>query len=207
MSYTPTGKPFKRSEDRMNILLDLFLTFTKIGAFTFGGGYAMISLIDRECAEKKKWITSDELTEITVVAESTPGPIAINLATYTGYKKAGIKGAAVATLGVILPSFLIIWLISSFMENLLQIETFASAFKGIRAAVAVLIIRAALKMIRGIVKGARHKYVSAGIVSAFFAVVLIVNLLGASVSTILLIMISGMFGYAVFGILLKVKSE
>ncbi|MDE6709234.1 MAG: chromate transporter, partial [Oscillospiraceae bacterium] len=132
----------------MNVLLDLFLTFAKIGAFTFGGGYAMISLIDKECVENKKWITSDELMEITVIAESTPGPIAINLATYAGYKMAGGMGAAVATLGIILPSFLIIWLISTFMENLLSIEAVAKAFKGIRIAVAVLIIKAALKIIK-----------------------------------------------------------
>ena len=108
---------------------ELFLTFAKIGSFTFGGGYAMISLIDHECVEKKQWITSDELMDITVIAESTPGPIAINCATYTGYKKAGLAGAIVATLGMILPSFLIILLISTFMEDLLRYPVVANAFR------------------------------------------------------------------------------
>ena len=191
----------------MRILLDLFLTFAKIGAFTFGGGYAMLSLIDRECAEKKKWITSDELTEITVIAGSTPGPIAINLATYTGYKKAGVKGAVVATLGVILPSFLIVWFISSFMENFLSIGIVAKAFKGIRIAVAVLIIQAALKMIKNLMKKTRHKSISAVIVALFFAAIIAINLLEFSFSTIYLILIAGAFGLAVYGIILKEKNK
>lgn len=191
----------------MTVLLDLFLTFAKIDAFTFGGGYAMISLIDRECVENKKWITPDELMEVTAVAESTPGPIAINLATYTGYKKAGIRGALAATLGVILPSFLIIWLISSFMEDLLSIETVAKAFKGIRIAVALLIIRAALKLIKGILKKTRHKYVSAVILSSFFLTVIIIDLLGANFSTIYLILTAGMCGVFIYGIVLKEKNK
>lgn len=191
----------------MNVLLDLFLTFAKIGAFTFGGGYAMISLIDKECVENKKWITSDELMEITVIAESTPGPIAINLATYAGYKMAGGMGAAAATLGMILPSFLIIWLISTFMENLLSIEAVAKAFKGIRTAVAVLIIKAALKIIKSMLKKTRHKYISVVIVSIFFGAVIIIDLLSVNFSTIYLIMIAGMFGVVVYGILLKEKNK
>lgn len=191
----------------MNVLLDLFLTFAKIGAFTFGGGYAMISLIDKECVENKKWITSDELMEITVIAESTPGPIAINLATYAGYKMAGGIGAAAATLGIILPSFLIIWLVSTFMENLLSIEAVAKAFKGIRIAVAVLIIKAALKIIKSMLKKTRHKYISAVIVSIFFSAVIIIDLLSVNFSTIYLIMIAGMFGVVVYGILLKEKNK
>lgn len=191
----------------MNVLLDLFLTFAKISAFTFGGGYAMISLIDKECVENKKWITSDELMEITVIAESTPGPIAINLATYAGYKMAGGMGAAAATLGMILPSFLIIWLISTFMENLLSIEAVAKAFKGIRIAVAVLIIKAALKIIKSMLKKTRHKYISVVIVSIFFGAIIIIDLLSVNFSTIYLIMIAGMFGVVVYGILLKEKNK
>ena len=91
----------------MNILLDLFLTFAKIGLFTFGGGYAMISLIERSCVEKKQWITHDEMMNITVIAESTPGPIAINCATFVGYKQKGLPGAIAATIGMVLPSFCI----------------------------------------------------------------------------------------------------
>ena len=101
----------------MSILLELFLTFAKIGLFTFGGGYAMISIIENKCVEEKKWITHDEMMNMTVIAESTPGPIAINCATYTGYKKAGFIGALVATLGMTLPSFILIFFISMFFDN------------------------------------------------------------------------------------------
>ena len=93
----------------MNIVIELFLTFLKIGLFTFGGGYAMISIIENNCVEKKKWITHDEMMDITVIAESTPGPIAINCATFVGYKIAGILGAIAATFGVVAPSFVIIF--------------------------------------------------------------------------------------------------
>ena len=89
------------------MLLELFLTFMKIGMFTFGGGYAMISVVENACVEDKHWITHDDMMNITVIAESTPGPIAINCATFVGYKKQGLIGAAVATAGMILPSFLI----------------------------------------------------------------------------------------------------
>ena len=102
--------------------MELFLIFAKIGLFTFGGGYAMISLIENNCVEKKKWITHDEMMNITVIAESTPGPIAINCATYVGYKKAGITGAIISTLGIVLPSFIIILLISALLKMLLKIN-------------------------------------------------------------------------------------
>ena len=93
----------------MNIILDLFLTFAKIGLFTFGGGYAMIAMIENNCVERKQWITHDEMMNVTVIAESTPGPIAINAATYIGYKNLGIVGSIIATLGICIPSFVIIY--------------------------------------------------------------------------------------------------
>ena len=96
----------------MKMLFTLFLAFARIGLFTFGGGYAMISVIEHICVEKKKWITGEELLEMTVIAESTPGPIAINCATFTGHKIAGVPGAIAATLGMVTPSFFIIYLIS-----------------------------------------------------------------------------------------------
>ena len=112
----------------MNIVLRLFLTFFKIGLFTFGGGYAMISIIENNCVEKKKWITHDEMMNITVIAESTPGPIAINCATFVGYKIAGLLGAIAATVGVVIPSFVIIFVISTFLDNFLEIPIIANAF-------------------------------------------------------------------------------
>ena len=132
----------------MGILMELFLIFAKIGLFTFGGGYAMISLIENNCVEKKKWITHDEMMNITVIAESTPGPIAINCATYVGYKKAGIIGAIISTLGIVLPSFAVIYLISMFLDNFLEITLIANAFKGIKIAVGFLILDAAITMIK-----------------------------------------------------------
>ena len=132
----------------MNILLDLFLTFAKIGLFTFGGGYAMISLIENSCVEKKRWITHDEMMNVTVIAESTPGPIAINCATFVGYKQKGLVGSIAATIGMVLPSFCIIFLISMFLDHFLEITWIAHAFMGIKIAVGILILDAAIKMIR-----------------------------------------------------------
>ena len=129
-------------------MLELFLTFMKIGLFTFGGGYAMISLIEDICVEKKKWITHDQMMNVTIVAESTPGPIAINCATYVGYTRKGFAGAVVATLGVVTPSFVIIYAISMFLDNFLEITLIANAFKGIKPAVGLLILNAGLNMLQ-----------------------------------------------------------
>ena len=132
----------------MSKKLELFLSFFKIGAFTFGGGYAMVPLIQNEAVEKKKWINEDEMMDIIAIAESTPGPIAINTATFVGYKIAGFWGSFFSTLGVVLPSLLVITAIALFFENLLDITIVAAAFKGIRAGVAVLILNAGIKMFR-----------------------------------------------------------
>lgn len=132
----------------MNILLDLFFTFAKIGLFTFGGGYAMIAMIENICVKRKQWITHDEMMNVTVIAESTPGPIAINCATFTGYKKAGFVGALAATLGMIVPSFAVIYLISMFLDNFLELTLIANAFKGIKIAVGILILDAAMTMVK-----------------------------------------------------------
>ena len=132
----------------MNILIDLFLSFAKIGLFTFGGGYAMISVIENNCVERKQWITHDEMMDVTVIAESTPGPIAINCATFTGYKKAGFMGALVATFGIVLPSFVVIYLISMLLDNFLELTIIANAFKGIKIAVGLLILDAAITMLK-----------------------------------------------------------
>ena len=119
----------------MKPIVELFLTFCKIGLFTFGGGYAMISVVEDQCVERKKWITQEEMVQMTVLAESTPGPVAINAATYVGFQRAGLSGAAAATLGVVLPSFGVIFLISQFLEGFLEIPLIASAFQGIKLGV------------------------------------------------------------------------
>ena len=114
-----------------NQLRDLFLTFAQIGLFTFGGGYAMISMIEHSCVEEKNWITHEELMDITVIAESTPGPIAINCATFTGYKQAGLAGAFAATFGIVVPPFLVILAASLFLYDFFTWKLLAAAFQGI----------------------------------------------------------------------------
>ncbi|MDD3107560.1 MAG: chromate transporter [Bacilli bacterium] len=130
----------------MNKNINLFFTFLKIGAFTFGGGYAMIPLIHHELVEKKKWISDDEMVNMIAIAESTPGVIAVNSATFVGYKINKFWGSFFSTLGVVLPSFVVITLIALFFENFLAIPIVSFAFKGIRAGVVVLILSACLKL-------------------------------------------------------------
>ena len=178
----------------MKLLLNLFLTFSKIGLFTFGGGYAMIPLIENVCVTKKEWITHEEMMEITVVAESTPGPIAINCATYVGSKKKGFWGAAAATLGVTLPSFLIILLISFFLDRFLEIKWVASAFKGIKIAVGLLILDAAIKMIVKMNKEA----LSIIILSSAFAAMMLINIFAMRISTIVLMLAAALAGLFVY---------
>ena len=126
----------------------LFLTMLKIGLFTFGGGYAMIALLENEFVVKKRWLDRDEFLDVAAIAESTPGPIAINAATYIGYKNAGVGGAVVATLGICVPSVTIIYLISLFFDTFLSLTYVAYAFKGIQVCVVYLILSAGLRMLK-----------------------------------------------------------
>lgn len=136
----------KEETKKENKLLALFLTFLKIGAFTFGGGYAMIPLIQREIVEKKKWITNDDILEVVAIAESTPGPIAVNSATFVGYRVAGTLGAFCATVGVVIPSFVVILAISYVLEQFENLAAVQYAFYGIRAGVLALILKALVTM-------------------------------------------------------------
>ena len=133
--------------------LSLFLTFFKIGDFTFGGGHAMIPLIQKEAVENKKWITDDDILEIIAIAESTPGPVAINSATFVGYRTAGFWGAVCATFGVVLPSFVIILAISYLLNNFMEIKAVQYAFKGINAGVLALLFKALWNMYKKSPKG------------------------------------------------------
>ena len=141
--------------------LELFLTFFKIGAFTFGGGYAMIPLIEREICDNKKWLKSRDILEIIAVAESTPGPIAINTATFVGRRTAGVLGAAAATFGVVLPSFVIISLLSVILRHFQDIRAVRYAFLGIRAGVPALILKAVWSMFKASKKGAFELFIMA----------------------------------------------
>ena len=178
----------------MNLTADLFLTFAKIGLFTFGGGYAMIPLIEDNCVTRKQWISHDEMMNITVISESTPGPIAINCATYIGYKQKGIGGAVAATIGMALPSFCIIFLISLFLDRFLEIRWIANAFRGIKLAVGILILDAAIRMIRKMPKTPLPVTITA----CSFVAMLIVSICSARVTSIALMLIAGLIGLIVY---------
>ena len=178
----------------MNILLDLFLTFAKIGLFTFGGGYAMISMIENNCVEREQWSTQDEMMNVTVIAESTPGPIAINCATFTGYKKAGFIGALVATLGIVVPSFVVIYLISMFLDNFLELTIIANAFKGIKIAVGILILDEAVTMIKKLHK----KKLPRAIMLCSCVVMLFINIFAWNFSSISLMLIAAAVSLTIF---------
>ncbi len=182
----------------MKQIMELFLAFSRIGALTFGGGYAMLSLLDYECVVKRNWLTEDELMEITVIAESTPGPIAINCATYTGYKLAGMGGAVSATVGMVFPSFVLLFAISVFFEQMLVVEIIEKAFRGIRIGVSILIIQAAVRMIRKMVKKSPDKKLQICIAIFFFLAVFLMNIAGVHISTIYLILCGGLCGLVLF---------
>ena len=175
-------------------LCELFLIFFKIGLFIFVGGYDMISLIDEECVVKKNWITSDELMDVTIIAESTPGPIAINCATFVGYRQAGLLGAVISTVGVVLPSFLIIYAISLFFDNILENRIVSNAFKGIKVAVSLLVFTAALRMLKIIPK----KILPIIIMAVTFIAMILISIFSVNFSSIYLILIAGLAGYISF---------
>lgn len=160
----------------------LFFTFFKIGAFTFGGGYAMIPLIQKEAVEKNKWITEDDILEIIAIAESTPGPIAINSATFVGYRTCGVLGAMCATLGVVLPSFCIILAISYVLEQFQQIKAVQYAFNGIRVGVLALLFKALWSMYQKSPKGWVPYVVMGGafVLTAFLKVSILPVIIGCA---------------------------
>lgn len=177
---------------------DLFCVFFKIGAFTFGGGYAMIAMLEKYCVEDRAWVTSDELLNVMIVAESTPGPIAINCSTYTGYKLHGLWGAIVATVANVLPSVVLIYFISLFFENILENSIVANIFAGIQVAVSILICNAGLKMAKKALSKSKKKKTVIAFISVFFCAVLALNLLNISFSSIYLMLVGGFCGFLVY---------
>ena len=180
----------------------LFLTMLKIGLFTFGGGYAMIALLENEFVAKKKWLEKDEFLDVAAIAESTPGPIAINAATYIGYKNAGIIGSIIATLGICIPSFVIIYAISLFFDAFLSLTLVAYAFKGIQICVVYLILTAGLKMLKQMKKNAFNII----IISITLICMVVFSFFAVKFSTIFYILISGICGVVVY-LLGKIRKE
>lgn len=179
---------------KLKSALMLFITFFKIGLFTFGGGYAMIAVIQREIVDKKKWIGQDDFLDIIAIAESTPGPLAINSATYVGYKTCGVLGSIFATLGVVLPSFLIIYAISFFFEAFLALEYVRYAFMGIQACVAFLIVNAGIKMLKHL----KLNLFNGILFGVSMLALVLLDLFAVNFSTIFYILIGGIVGVSVY---------
>lgn len=175
-------------KNRGKTLSSLFFTFLKIGAFTFGGGYAMIALLENEFVVKKKWLTNDEFLDMVAVAESTPGPVAINSATYIGYRNGGFVGSLLSTIAVSLPSFVIIYLISLFFEEFLALKWVGYVFNGIQCAVVYLILSAGIRML----KTMDRNYKSILIFSSVLVLSLLFSFLSVSFSSVLFILLSGL---------------
>ncbi len=186
----------KEKMKKGKLILELFLTLFKIGLFTFGGGYAMLALLESELVSKKKWIEKEEFLDMVAIAESTPGPIAINSATYIGYKRAGVLGSAAATFGVVLPSFIIIFVISLFLDAFLSFELVGYAFRGIQAGVVYLILSAGIKMLKGLKKDP----LSITVLCLVLAAMVTLSLLAVDFSAIFFILISAAVGLTVYAI-------
>ena len=182
--------------------LTLFLTMLKIGLFTFGGGHAMIALLENEFVAKKNWLEKDEFLDVAAIAESTPGPIAINAATYIGYKRAGIVGSIIATLGICIPSFLIIYTISLFFDAFLSLTFVAYAFKGIQICVVYLILSAGVRML----KQMKKKAFNVTVVTLTLVCMVTLSLFAVKFSTILYILISGAAGVLIY-LIEKLRKE
>ena len=177
---------------KLREILVMFFTFFKIGAFTFGGGYAMISLIEDACVTKHGWMTHEEMTNMTALAESTPGPISINCATHIGYRRAGVIGAISTTLGVVLPSFIIILIIANFFDSILEVPLIHAAFRGIRVAVALLITRVGIKL----VKKTKRKPFTVGLLLGGALVMMAIHVFALPLSTVYLILSAALLGLA-----------
>lgn len=172
------------------MIFTLFLTFFKIGIFTFGGGYAMIANIREEIVEKKKWLTEDELMQVIAIAESTPGPIAINMATFVGFKKAKVLGSIATTLGVVLPSLSIIYVISLFLDAFMANQYVKYAFVGIKCAVAFLILKAGFDMFKKLEK----KLLPLTVFTLVFILMILFELFAVNFSAVWLILAGGIIG-------------
>lgn len=177
--------------------LDLFLTFLKLGLFSIGGGTTMLTLLYGELVERKRWINDDELVEMTAISESTPGPIAINLATYLGYSRGGFLGALLATLGVILPPFVIMFVISIFLQNILSNNLVQYAFMGIKCGVVFLLIKVSINL----VKNNKKDLLALIILISVISLMIVFTIFSISFSAIYFIIIGAILGLLIYGII------
>ncbi|MBS6407119.1 MAG: chromate transporter [Ruminococcus bicirculans] len=172
----------------------LFLTFLKIGVFTFGGGYAMIALLETEFCVRKNWLDKKEFLDMTAISESTPGPTAVNSATYIGYKIGGVLGALAATVGVCIPSFFIIYIISLFFDKFLSLKVVYAGFRGIQVGVIYLILTAGLRMLKALDNTLLDKIIMFGV----FIMMILFTLFSVKFSSVFYIIISGAVSIAVY---------
>ncbi len=186
----------KRKFQQIHTLLELFFTFMKIGLFTFGGGLAMLSLIEEECVGKRHWITHEDVMDVTVIAESTPGPVAINCATFVGFQQAGVLGAIVATVGVVIPSFVIIYGIALFMNDFMEYTIVVNALKGIAVAVGITILDVGISMIIEMKKNKQ----SVGIMLTAFVLMLLTDIFAWNLSSVTLLFVAAIFSLVAFQI-------
>lgn len=180
----------------MKRYLSLFFTFLKLGAFTFGGGYAMIALMEHLLIEQKGWLTREEFLDMVAISESTPGPVAINSATWLGYRMGGVAGAALATFAVVLPSFVIIYIISLFLDRFLSLSLVAAAFRGVQIGVIYLIGTAGLKLWKDLERSA----FSVAVFTATLLAMLAFSLFSVSFSTVFYILAAGAAGLCAYGV-------
>lgn len=183
--------------------LELFLSFFKLGLFAIGGGPVILTLVQGEFVDKKHWLTNDELMEMTAISESTPGPIAVNLATYLGYKRGGFLGALLATLGIIITPFILMFCISLFLENILSYQAIKYAFMGIKVGVVFLLFRAAFTLIRKLKKD----WLGLTLLIFVTLAMILITIFAINFSAIYFILIGAFLGILVYGIIPKKKGD
>ena len=184
-------------------LLNLFLTFFKLGIFAIGGGPTMLTLLQGELVEKKGWLSNDELVEMTAIAESTPGPIAINLATYLGYKRGGFFGALLSTLGVVITPFTLMFVISLFLEKFLSFETVKYAFMGVKVGVVFLLLKVSITLIKSLKKD----WFGILLLTTVTIAMVIITILSVKFSAIYFILLGAVLGLLVYGIIPKKRRD
>ena len=192
-----------KEKKTLKTYIELFLTFFKLGLFAVGGGPVILTLIQGEFVEKKKWLDNDELMEMTAIAESTPGPIAINLATYLGYKRGGILGALLSTLGVIITPFVLMFCISLFLENILSVEAVKYAFMGVKVGVVFLLLKVSFTLVKNMKKDLF------GILILIFVTIamVLITIFAINFSAIYFILAGAVLGLLIYGIIPKKRRD